>query len=100
MAENIIKDIFLAGLGVASITKEKAEKLMNELVNRGETSNKEAGDYLDKLLERGKKEREEFRGNVNKEVGKVIGKLGLATKEDVAEIIKRIDRLEKKVAGK
>ena len=100
MADSIIKDIFLAGLGVASITKEKAEKLMDEMVKRGGVKDKEAKGYIDDLLERGKKEREEFRGNVSKEVQKVMDKLGLATKDDVAKIMKRIEKLEKKVAGK
>jgi polyhydroxyalkanoate synthesis regulator phasin len=100
VADSIIKDIFLAGLGVASITKEKAEKLMDELAKRGEVTKDEAKEYIDKLLEKGKKEREDFRASVNKEVQRVIERLGLATKSDIAEVIRKIEELEKKVAGK
>ncbi|MEA1912600.1 MAG: hypothetical protein U9N06_02035 [candidate division WOR-3 bacterium] len=36
--ENIIERIFLAGTGVIALTKEKAEKIADDLIKRGEVA--------------------------------------------------------------
>lgn len=51
--ENIIEKMLLASLGALSLTKEKAEKIVEEFVKRGEVAKKDKAGYINRLLEKG-----------------------------------------------
>jgi polyhydroxyalkanoate synthesis regulator phasin len=76
----------LAGIGLLSMTREKAQKLVNELSQRGEVDANEAKGWADTLVKRGEEERQTVRKLVHEEVKKTLDELGLATKEDVQKL--------------
>src|SRR5665647_1432833 len=49
------------GLGAISLTKEKAEAFIDELVERGEISKEDAKQTLDDVMKKGEEHKEEFR---------------------------------------
>jgi len=76
----------LAGIGLLSMTHEKAKKLVDELSQRGEVQTDEAKGWVEQLVKRGEEERQTVRKLVRQEVKKSLDELGLATKEDVQKL--------------
>jgi polyhydroxyalkanoate synthesis regulator phasin len=95
---DIVKKAMLLGLGVISLTKEKAEVVVDELIKRGEVSREERFKMVDKLLKEAEKQEEELTGKISETVQKAITKIGLATKKDLEDISKRLEEIEKKIS--
>ena len=73
---------FLVGIGLLSMTHEKAKKIVNELTRRGEVQKDEAKDWVEQLVQRGDEERQSLRKLIQYEVNSVLDKLGLAARID------------------
>ncbi|MBE0426691.1 MAG: phasin family protein [Nitrospirae bacterium] len=95
---DIIKKAMLLGLGLFSLTKEKAEEFVDDLVKRGEVTREERFKIVDKLLKEAEKQEEEMVGKISETVQKVITELGLPTKKELDEILKRLEEIEKKIS--
>lgn len=95
---DIIKKAMLLGLGVISLTKEKAEELVDDLIKRGEVTREERFKMVDKLLKEAEKQEEELFGKISETVQKVITDLGLPTKKELDEISKRLEEIEKRIS--
>lgn len=80
---------FLAGIGLLSMTREKAQKLIDELSHEGEVQKNEVKDWVDKLSDRGEEERQALRKLIRDEMKKVLDDMGLATKEDVQKLLEK-----------
>ena len=68
--------IMLAGLGALSMTRERAEKIFDDYVNRGK-----------------EKTRSELEKIVSEQVRTTVSKLSLATHEDLDRVEKKLDEL-------
>ncbi len=95
-----IKKAMYLGLGAISLTKEKAEKLIDELVQRGEVNGKERTAMVEKLMTEGAAQRRELEANVAASAQKVITDLGLPTQKDFQNLSKRLDGIEKAMTAK
>ncbi|AWB11067.1 Polyhydroxyalkanoate synthesis regulator phasin [Thermodesulfobium acidiphilum] len=93
---DLINKALLMGLGVMDITRERAEKLVDELVKRGEIAKEEKYKVVDKLLKHIDKQEKELTQKVSETVKKTISEMGLPTKDDMDKILKRLDEIEKK----
>jgi polyhydroxyalkanoate synthesis regulator phasin len=89
------KKLFLAGLGIAAIGKEKIEGIVNELVQKGDVSKKDADDILARLIKKGEKAQKELQALVKQEITKVMDEIGIATKKDIEALEKKIKAMEK-----
>lgn len=87
---DFIKKGLAFGLGLAVTTKEQAEKLVNELVQKGELSKEESKDMVQQLIERGEEEKNKLKRIVREQ----LQQLDLATKEDIKRLEQRIQNLE------
>jgi len=85
----------LAGMGLLSMTHEKAQKIVDELIRRGEVEKDEAKDWVDRLVQRGDEERQSLRKLIHDEVKSALDELGLVTKQDFQDLSARIDTLRK-----
>ncbi|MCK4422002.1 phasin family protein [candidate division WOR-3 bacterium] len=94
--ENMIERMLLAGAGVIALTKEKAEKIVDDLVKKGEIAKKDQPKFVKKLLERGKDTRVEIEAIIEKTMTNVLNKLNIPTKTDIDALMKKIDHLAKK----
>ena len=94
--EGLIERLFLTCLGVFTLTKEKAEKIVGDLVKRGEVAKKDQPEFVKRLLERGKASRTEIEKIVEKTVTNVLDKLNVPTKSDIDALMKKIEELTKK----
>ena len=57
---NMIEKVLYLGLGVFSVTRERMEKVVNELIEKGELSREEARQVMDELIKRGEEEKRLF----------------------------------------
>jgi len=87
----LIERSFLAGIGLLSMTHEKAQKIVDELTQRGEIQKGEAKDWVEQLVHRGEEERQAIRKLIHDEVKSALDELGLATKQDIQDLAARID---------
>lgn len=84
--KTLLEKGFLAGIGLLSMTREKAEKIIDELSHEGELQKSEMKQWVDKLSDRGEEERQALRKVIRDELKKVLDEMGLATKEDIQKL--------------
>ncbi len=82
---------FLVGIGLLSMTREKAQQVIEELSHEGEVQKGEMKQWVDQLSDRGEEERQALRKLIRDEVKKVLDEMGLATKEDIQKLHEKQD---------
>ena len=98
MFEHSRKAILL-GLGALELTREKVESFVDELVKRGEASAKEKAGLVDELLKAAEEEEKKAMEKISTTLQSVLVELGLPTKEDLYEIERRLERIERRLTG-
>ncbi|NLY77691.1 MAG: hypothetical protein GX080_06345 [Tissierellia bacterium] len=93
--EDLFKKILLAGIGTLSLTYEKANSLVKELVQKGQLT-VDQGKQLNEELKRVMNNHQPSAESKFKEY---VDSLNLATKSDIDNLIKRVEALEKKLDG-
>jgi poly(hydroxyalkanoate) granule-associated protein len=96
-ANGILKKTLLAGLGVYSLTKEKAQDLMTELVNRGELSKDEGSKFVKAMMEKVDEEMAFLRKTVDKQVSQAMSKIRPSYDDEFKKLHQKIDKLAKEV---
>jgi len=94
---NLIRKGMLMGFGILSLTREKAEEWIDELVRRGEISEKEGREAVDEFVEKSKEMRQDLSSRVESAVEEAVKKMNLATRDDLDKLKKKINALEKTV---
>jgi polyhydroxyalkanoate synthesis regulator phasin len=93
----LIKKALYTGVGLAVLTKEKAEELVQELTKQAKLSEQEGKELFDGLLKQSEQARNDFQAKVDETVLAVVARLNLATKDEVASLKAKIDELSAKV---
>jgi len=91
------RKMFLASLGMLSLTKERANKIAQELIKRGELSQSESKEFVVDLLDRAEKEKDRLIEKIKPEIDKSIEKMNFASKKCVDNLEKKIDELGNKI---
>ncbi len=96
---SVIKNIMLFGVGVASLTREKIEEAVEDLIKRGEIASADRSKAVEELHHKAQAAAAEIRKIVDERVEAVSQKLRIS--EDlkkleaaVGELAARIDKLE------
>jgi len=95
---DLFKKAISLGVGLTIVSKEKVEKVVEELVKRGELAPSESKALVDRLVERGEEERGAIKSAVHEQVQKVLKELKVPVQSDMAELELRIAVLERRVA--
>ena len=85
--------LMLAGLGALTMTRERAEKLFDEYVNKGETAREGRSGFVKEVLDGAEKTRAELQKLVSDQVRQTVSSLHLASKEDVERVEQKLDQL-------
>lgn len=94
---NIFERFINLGLGTFSMTKEKAEKFIDELVERGELNREEAKKTVEELIKKGEEQRDHLRTMMREEMDKWKRDSGSASREEIERLEARIKELEDKL---
>lgn len=88
-------DLLLSlGWGTISMTREKAEKMVERFVQEGDLKRDDAKKIMKTLVERGEKKRKEFREYINDEILNLLQKSNLVTRNEFEELQERVHLLE------
>jgi polyhydroxyalkanoate synthesis regulator phasin len=92
MAQNdLLKRLLDAGMTFTAMTQARAEDLIRDLVRAGEVQAEQAQSVVDELVDRSRRNSERLIDAVRSEIRQQVANLGLATKDD-------IDRLERRIS--
>lgn len=91
----ILKKLYLAGLGALSMTKEKAEEIVDELIKKGEVAAEEKKSFVESLLKVAEEKKAETREFVKKEVRKVLESLDIPTRQELEDLKKQLEKHRK-----
>lgn len=93
-----IKKVMLAGVGAAAISTEKAEKALNELVEKGKLSATDAKDAARKLADDGKQEFEDASKSLESRFDSMLAKLGRGQAERIESLETKLTAVEARLA--
>ena len=93
----LLKKGFYTGLGLALITKEKAEELAKELVKKGELSEKEGKGFVEEILKKSKEAEQDFEKKAETLVYNAIKKIDVPSKKEFTAISQHLAKLEGKI---
>jgi len=99
MLEFIKKAIFISA-GLASMTAEKIEETVAEIVKRGELSETQGKEFIRDLKEKSARAKKDMGERIDKMVNDALRKLSLPTRKEVEELKARIEELEKAMEKK
>jgi polyhydroxyalkanoate synthesis regulator phasin len=83
----------LAGLGAMSMTKEKAEKIFDEYVEKGKAQKGDRSGFVKDLMDQADKAKTDLEKIISDQVEKAMAKQPLATKDDIKRIETKLDEL-------
>ena len=89
-----LKNILYTGIGIASLTKDKIEELKADLVEKGRISQEEGRQFVDDLLRRSEKARDQLDLWINKRVEERIAQFDLATRDELADLRRQVEELQ------
>ena len=89
-----LKNILDTGIGIAFLTKDKIEELKADLVEKGRISQEEGRQFVDDLLRRSEKARDQLDLWINKRVEERIEQFNLATRDELADLRRQVEELQ------
>jgi len=92
--KELLKNVVYAGIGAAFLTKEKIEELKGDLIEKGKISQEEGKQFVDDLLRKSEKAKDQLDLWINKRVEDRVQQLNLATKDEIAELQRKIEELQ------
>ncbi len=106
---SILKNTVLASIGAFEVTKARAEKVIDELIKRGEINKGDRTDAVMELMDRAEKSTAKVYDRVAGEVGKAQKEIAKYTdqvkqykvvkREDMQKLEKKVDKLTKLVSS-
>ena len=89
-----LKNILYTGIGIAFLTKEKVEELKADLIEKGKMSQEEGRQFVDDLLRRSEKARDQLDLWINKRVEERIAQFDMATRDELADLRRKVEELQ------
>jgi len=96
MLESLHK-LLLAGLGAIDLTEEKVRAVFDDLVARGEVSEKEAREFVSHWAQRAGEQRTKIQQQVDEAVHSAMDRFGVSRRTEVEKLESRIADLERRV---
>lgn len=101
---SLLKNTLLASIGILHVTKEKAEKIIDDLIKKGELDKSSRKKAVMELLEKAERSTAQFREKVSKEAGKaqkgvskLAADLSWAKQVDLKKLQAKVNKLSKQV---
>ncbi len=92
---DLMEKAFLAGLGVVSLSRKKTEEFLAEIKEKYQLSEDEGKEFMEKarnMIDDGKSRISEL---VEAEIRKAMDKIGLVSRRDFEDLLRRVEALEK-----
>jgi polyhydroxyalkanoate synthesis regulator phasin len=96
---DLIKKTMLMGVGLAVMSKEKAEAMAREIAENAKLSGEKGQEFVDEVVGKSEKMRKDLEETVQRVVNENLQRTNLVTRDDIAELQAKLDELDKKVAS-
>jgi len=96
-AQSLLRKTVLAGIGVYSLTKEKAQDLISELVTKGELSQDDGPKFVKAMMDKADEEVEFLKKMVDARIQQAVSAIRPAYDEQFKALNKKIDKIAKEV---
>ena len=100
--DELFKKFLYTGVGLASLTAEKLQETVDEMVGKGKVSKDEGKKIVDEFIDRVDDQRSDFEKRMREMADNLSASINLpkmATKEDIENVLSRLEALEAKVNG-
>lgn len=94
---DVIKKAMLTGVGLASISLDKAEEIAKELMEQGNLTEQEGKKLVSEMMGYAEKSKQQMEKQVRSYVEKAMGKMDVAKKSEVDDLKKTIAELQSKL---
>ena len=94
---DLIKKALYTGIGLAVLTKERAEEFVKDLTQQAKLSEQEGKELLEGLLKQSEQARNDFQAKVDEAVLTVVKRLNLVTKDELESLKAKVEELSSKV---
>jgi polyhydroxyalkanoate synthesis regulator phasin len=84
------KQLLEAGMQFTEMRRSQAKRIAQDLASRGQIARDQLSGTVDELLDMSRRRTEDLRKIVQKEVQRQVSALGVATKEDLARVERRL----------
>jgi len=91
---DVIERTLLVGLGAAALTKDRAQKVVDEFVRRGQLSAEDGRDMVESLASRSRDEARSVLKSADSSVQTVFRELGIASRREIEDIDFRLRQIE------
>ena len=95
----LLRKLLLAGLGTLDLTEEKARAIFNDLVARGELSEKDARELITTWTKRAGEQQAKLQERIEQGVRTALDAAGLARRAELDALAARVAELEKQTAS-
>ena len=90
MAESMLRRALLLGIGALSWSRDRAEAMVDDLIQHGQLDSGERDGVIDALVERGRRDQENLRAFVSEQVSRAVRAMPVATKDDLRQLEERL----------
>ena len=84
--------MMLAGIGALSMTRERAERIFDDYVKRGQMEKESRSGFVRDLMDSADRARADLERLVGEQVRKTLINMDLPTREDIARLEAKLDR--------
>jgi polyhydroxyalkanoate synthesis regulator phasin len=95
--QSTLKKILLAGLGIYSLTKEKAQELMHDLIKRGELSKDEGSKFVKAMMDKAEEEGAFLKKTIDERVSQAFARFKPGYDDELKNLATKIDKLTREV---
>ncbi len=92
--KELLKNMIYTGVGAAFLTRDKLDEIRKELVERGNLTKEEGKEFVEDLVKKSDKTRDQLEIWLNHQVEERIKGLNLATADELDELRRKVEELE------
>jgi polyhydroxyalkanoate synthesis regulator phasin len=92
-----IKKVAFTGMGLAALTREKAEELSKDLIAKGKLTEQEGEKFVQELIVRAEESKVALKEQTEKIVSSALSKMALATAADLQQLKEEIEKLRREI---
>jgi polyhydroxyalkanoate synthesis regulator phasin len=95
---NLFERSILMAIGAAAITREMAESLTEQFVQRGQSTTEEGRQAVGELVDRAKDETRQVKGRLDHSLSRTFRDMGLATHDQVEDMELKLAQIEHRLS--
>ncbi len=97
---DLLKKTLLTGVGLGLMTKDKVEEVAREVAKAANLSADKGQEFVEEAVARAKKGRQDLDEAVQKIVKESLRKANLPTRDDIAALSARLEKIERTLTAK